>query len=794
MQYTVNDNQCADKAIHKPYTIRLQYAKAKEVPDVTEHKKHVRSKPTRMRDIFRSWLFILILVAFVFTFTLTYFTQRKQTEYGAGLELSRELDYFSEQIANYAQRREALRNEANSALLDKARLLALAIARDPALLNDGDTLQKVADVLKLDALYITDETGVIRTSIPHRHENTFDFHSYDTTRPYLALITGETDFIVEEPRPNDDELATTGVTRYQQFAGVPRQDEAGIVQVAYSSEQYDSAIAAVSLENCATGYMVGASGFLVIYDERGVVSATTPALLANPPDLSEASMDGGSFHVVFEGRRYMAQAIRSGGVILLAAISYDEVYENIWMVLLWIAAFYVITFTSIFLQVSRLLDRVVVNNIDRTNAGLKRITSGELDERIEITDNQEFRELSGGINATVDALKHFIAQAEDRIRAELALARAIQISALPSVYPKRDEFALHASMTPAKEVGGDFYDFFPVDGNHLALVIADVSGKGIPAALFMMKSKTLIKGLVESGLSPAEVLQRANQKLCEGNEAEMFVTVWLGILSTDTGRMLCANAGHEYPALCRYGQGYQMYKDRHGLVLAAMENARFTEYELELHPGDRLFVYTDGSTEAINQQEALFGTDRLLAALDRTRDMDVKQALAAVHADIDAYASGMPQFDDITMMILELPYSDSAQAAPTLTLCPTIENTEQALSFVRSTLADTGISKKCANKLCVATDELFSNIVKYSGATQVRLHCIVDQKTVTLRLEDNGEPFDPLSATPPNLSLGAQDRPVGGLGLHIVKSTMKTVQYAYQDPWNSITLTLEDAI
>lgn len=745
-----------------------------------------------MRDIFRSWLFVLILIAFLFTIALTYLTQRKQSEYQAGQEISRELLYFTEQIAEYAKRRETLRAEANRALLNKARLLALAIEQDPDLLIQPEALQSVADVLALNALYITDDTGVIRASIPRKYENVFDFHNYDTTRPYLGLITGELDQIVEEPRPNDDELATTGVIRYQQFAGVPRKDQRGIVQVAYSNEQYDNAIAAVSLENCAVGYTVRASGFLFLLDENGVISATTRDLLLDPPAFDEANVGGGSFSITYQGQRCLAQAIRSDGITLLAAVPYGEVYSDIGRVLLRITAFYSVTFASVYIQVSKLLDKVVVNNIDRTNAGLKRITSGNLDERINIMDNQEFRELSSGINATVDALKRSIAQAEDCIRAELALAKAIQTSALPGVFPQRREFSLYASMTPAKEVGGDFYDFFPIDTKHIALVIADVSGKGIPAALFMMKCKTLLKGLVESGISPAEALRQANNKLCEENEAEMFVTVWLGVFDIGTGHIACANAGHEYPTICRRGQGYELLKDKHGLALAVMENVEYQEYQIDLRAGDRLCVYTDGATEAINGDEALFSTSRLVAALNRTQALSVRQALESVRADIDAYAGSTPQFDDITLLLLEFSETQSVFTRR-LTLKPEAKNMEQALTFMEDTLSAAGVSKKCATRFAIAVDELYSNIIRYSGATEARFICTIDGKTIELCLMDNGARFDPLASEPPDTTLGLEERAIGGLGLHIVKSSMQSVRYAYRDGWNLLTLTAEDA-
>ena len=209
-------------------------------------------------------------------------------------------------------------------------------------------------------------------------------------------------------------------------------------------------------------------------------------------------------------------------------------------------------------------------------------------------------------------------------------------------------------MKPAKEVGGDFYDFFFVDRHTMALVIADVSGKGIPAALFMMRSKTAIRSLAESGATPDEVLYKANNVLCEGNDAEMFVTAWIGIIDLKTGIMKCANAGHEYPVIKRAGGEYELFKDKHSLPLAAMPDARAKEYELQLNPGDKIFVYTDGIPEAINEQVEQYGTDKMLETLNDVKDMSITNTLPYVYASVRDFKGKADQFDDITMIGFEL--------------------------------------------------------------------------------------------------------------------------------------------
>ena len=245
---------------------------------------------------------------------------------------------------------------------------------------------------------------------------------------------------------------------------------------------------------------------------------------------------------------------------------------------------------------------------------------------------------------------------KERIGTELALATQIQAAMLPHIFPPfpdRTDFDLYASMDPAKEVGGDFYDYFLIDDDHLGLVIADVSGKGVPAALFMMASKIILQSVAMLGGSPAEILTKTNEAICSNNEARMFVTVWVGILELSTGRLTCANAGHEYPVLKRKDGCFALYKDKHGFVLGGLEGFTYKEYEIQLEPGDKLFVYTDGVPEAINPEQEMFGTERMLAALNERPDAAPQDLLKNMRRAVDAFVRGAEQFDDLTMLCLE---------------------------------------------------------------------------------------------------------------------------------------------
>ena len=276
------------------------------------------------------------------------------------------------------------------------------------------------------------------------------------------------------------------------------------------------------------------------------------------------------------------------------------------------------------------------------------------DDEIEILA-ESFATLSKRTRNYIAQITEITAEKE-RIGTELALATRIQADMLPNIFPafpERPDFDIYATMTPAKEVGGDFYDFFLIDDTHLGLVMADVSGKGVPAALFMMISKILVQNYAMTGRSPAEVLRSVNEQICSNNREEMFVTVWFGILDTATGKITAANAGHEYPVIMQTGSRSQLIKDKHGFVIGGMEGIRYREYELTLTPGSKLFLYTDGVPEATNDQNEMFGTERMLAAMDEDPNASPEEILHNVRRAVDRFVQDAEQFDDLTMLCLE---------------------------------------------------------------------------------------------------------------------------------------------
>ena len=340
------------------------------------------------------------------------------------------------------------------------------------------------------------------------------------------------------------------------------------------------------------------------------------------------------------------------------------IFIVIYFVILFIAILLIVIVTRI-----RLRKRVIrpINSISQAVEDYARQrtegnTSTSCFSSLSINTNDELQDLAGtlaqmenDLNSYEKDLKEAVSR-EERVKTELSVATLIQANMLPdakAIFPDRKDFIVSASMTPAREVGGDFYDFFLIDDSHLGLVIADVSGKGIPAALFMMASMIVIHNFASLGLPPTEVLERSNNRICSSNKLDMFVTVWFGILDLKTGLVTSANAGHEYPALCGADGHFELLKDPHGLVIGGMDGVHYKEYTFTMEKGGILYLYTDGVPEATNAAEEIYGTDRMLQALNSAEDKSPAGLDRALRADIDRFIAGAPQFDDLTTLCIQ---------------------------------------------------------------------------------------------------------------------------------------------
>ena len=386
--------------------------------------------------------------------------------------------------------------------------------------------------------------------------------------------------------------------------------------------------------------------------------------------LADTIMAGKQGVSLSDSRVYYAYTpIKSTGWTLCASIPESVILEPvrsmneriIFTILSFMGAFVIVVALAV--VAARKFSHKLTAPIIALEEDVKKISGGNLDYRAEIRSNDEIGDLAKSFNDMAASLKDYVKNLaavtaeKERIGAELNIATQIQADMLPRIFPPfpdRKEFDIYATMNPAKEVGGDFYDFFLINDDHLALVMADVSGKGVPAALFMVIAKTLIKNRAQMGetVNPSEILADVNNQLCEGNDADLFVTVWLGILELSTGHVVCSNAGHEYPAIRRAGGNYELFKTKQSPAVATMENMRFRQSDFTLEPGDNLYLYTDGVAEATNIHEELYGTDRMLEVLNTTENMDAQKILAAMKKSVDEFTGEAPQFDDITMLSL----------------------------------------------------------------------------------------------------------------------------------------------
>ena len=369
---------------------------------------------------------------------------------------------------------------------------------------------------------------------------------------------------------------------------------------------------------------------------------------------------------------------------------------------------------------------------------------------------------------------------------ELAMAKDIQLSALPNVFPPfpdETRFDIMASMATAKEVGGDFYDFYFTAQGRVLVIVADVSGKGVPAAMFMMHAKTLIKSAAQTGKPLAQVFTEANEALCEGNSSCTFVTAWAGELNVNTGHLTFVNAGHN-PPVVRRGSHCEYLKTRPSPALGAMEGVTYRVDDITLEPGDAIYLYTDGIVEQPDPSGELYGEDRLLGLLSR----NVRQRgeiLKTVLADVHRHAAGAEQADDCTQLVLRY------RGEPDVVeheYAPTLEGVAKAVDDLTAALETVPV--KVRTQLLVAADEIFANIVRYSGATRWSLSVELDHHPdgVRLVITDDGKPFDPLAQRDPDTTLAAEDRAVGGLGIFIVKKTMSPVTYKRRSGLNILKM------
>ena len=694
-------------------------------------------------------------------------------------------------------------NDIESAVREKSNHQLLAIAEQVKQEYEKAPTVALCDLTEkydIKEINVVDDEGMIVNSTEEDVINNYDMNSKAQSKEFVDMLKVQDSFVQEySPRGKDESV-------WRKYAAV-RLANGGFLQVGYDAEQFHKMLNAFVIDVTKDRH-VGTGGFVAVLDEKlcmvidnayagkhissiGIVPPEEMLQGKTATALYSADVVDGISDLSAE---YMYVFKFVEGYCLLAAMPVSEAMFMRDASMLTSIFMQVLIFATLFVFIYILIKRVIINNLQKINNTLGRITKGDLDVTVDVRSNKEFSSLSDDINSTVSTLKRYIAEAAARIDKELEYAKQIQLSALPTNFPDNETYGIYAQMIAAKEVGGDFYDFYKLSDTTVAFLAADVSGKGIPAAMFMMTAKTIIKDLAESGMAVNDIFTKANEKLCENNESGMFVTAWMGILDLTTGNVQFANAGHNPPLLKRADGTFEYLKTRAGFVLAGMEGVRYRVGELTLNPGDRLFLYTDGVPEATNAENKLYGEDRLLAFMNQNASMEATRLLPALKANIDEFVGEAPQFDDITMLMFDYKPRKGGEPMTNKTFPAKTEALSDVLGYVEQTLESLECPMKIQMALCVAIEEVFVNVAHYAygsgeGDMELAIGFDKESRTVTFRMTDKGIPFDPLQKPDPDITLPAEAREIGGLGIFIAKKTMDSICYAYENGENILTMT-----
>ncbi len=755
------------------------------IVSILSHERFTKAKGgERIANTFQRWLLLCIVVAYLVTSVFTYFLQN-------GMVKIETQEVFT-----------AAMNDVEADIKGKSDSQLLGIVT-----RVKEEYEKNVDV-SLDALLqkhgiveinVVNEDGLIIDSTEQDVINNYDMNSKAQSKEFVDKLKTQ-DFFVQEysPRGKDESV-------WRKYAAV-NLEGGGFIQVGYDAEQFHRMLNEFVVDVTKNRH-VGTDGFIAVCDDKlslvidndyAGLHISTIGIEPNEEMQNGKTATALYYADIIDGKteaslRYMYVFKFVEGYCIIAAMPEAEamfmrdasLYTSIFM--------QVLIFAALFVFIYVLIKRVIINNLKKINDTLGRITEGDLNVTVDVRSNEEFSSLSDDINSTVTTLKRYIAEAAARIDKELEYAKQIQLSALPTNFPKDEEYSIYAQMIAAKEVGGDFYDFYKINDTTVAFLAADVSGKGIPAAMFMMTAKTIIKDLAESGMAVNDIFTKANEKLCENNESGMFVTAWMGILDITTGNVQFANAGHNPPVLKRADGSFEYLRTRAGFVLAGMEGVRYRANEITLNPGDRLFLYTDGVPEATNVDNKLYGEERLLNFMNQNASMNAVELLPALKANIDEFVGEAPQFDDITMLMFDYKPQKEVERMTDKTFPAKTESLADVIGFVEQTLEGFECPMKIQMAICVAIEEVFVNVAHYAypdGEGNMKLYIGFNEETrdITFRMTDKGVPFDPLKKPDPDITLSAEEREIGGLGIFITKKTMDTVTYNYENGENILTM------
>ena len=755
------------------------------IVSLLSHERFTQSKGSeRIANTFQRWLLACIVLAYLVTSTFTFILQN-------GMVKIETQEVFTAAISDVEA---DIKGKSNAHLLDIAEKVKNDYESDPE-----TSLAALAEKYGIKEVNVVNSDGLITDSTEADVINSYDMNSKEQSKEFVDTLKNQDSFVQDySPRGKDASV-------WRKYAAV-NLENGGFIQVGYDAEQFHDVLNEFVIDVTKNRH-VGTGGFVAVLDDKLCMVIDNDysglhitSIGIDPPDEMKNGQTATALYyadivdgITDASEKYMYVFKFIEGYCIIAAMPESEamfmrdasIYTSIFM--------QVLIFAALFVFIYILIKRVIINNLKKINDTLGRITKGDLNVTVDVRSNEEFSSLSDDINSTVATLKQYIAEAAARIDKELEYAKQIQLSALPTNFPTDEDYSIYAQMIAAKEVGGDFYDFYKLNDTTVAFLAADVSGKGIPAAMFMMTAKTIIKDLAESGMAVNDIFTKANEKLCQNNESGMFVTAWMGILDVTTGNMQFANAGHNPPLLKRADGSFEYLKTRAGFVLAGMEGVRYRVGELTLGPGDRLFLYTDGVPEATNTQNEIYGEERLLAFMNQNAKTVATDLLPALKANIDEFVGQAAQFDDITMLMFDYKIKKGGDNVTNKIFPAKVEALSNVLGFVEETLERFDCPMKTLTAVCVAIEEVFVNVAHYAykgGEGDIKFGISFDEESrlVSFIMADKGIPFDPLKKPDPDITLSASEREIGGLGIFITKKTMDNVSYAYENGENVLTM------
>ncbi len=598
-----------------------------------------------MRRTFLICLFLLVCAAFVVTGTMAYLQFRTQSRQQAEQLMATRLRDMLELVDYSMGSMQRLMRNNDEMALARARAMAEIVRLNPATLTDQEVLQGLCNDLGAEQVAITDARGIILAAVPMSYRG-FDLSADKDAGKFLPCINTPG---YEYVQRSEEQVNATGL----QYVGVHRQDAPGLIRLGFRPQYEQRAREATTYGRLAANHRLGSSGRIVAF--RGGAPLNREALPGPAADFLSLPLN--TLEVQnFNGEEHFVYALEKSSIRLVGILPLRDFYpigmRNLRSRLIANSFVHI----AVFALVCFLLQHLVIKRLTNVNETLRRIAEGDTEARVNEASSPELVRLSTGINSMLDSIKTMNDQGRERLRKEMELARFMQRATLPNTFPafpNHSEFDIYATLLPSASVGGDFYDFFMTDADHLTFMVAAVSGTGVPAALFMMRSLSIIRSFSRTGQEPQAVLSGANRVLCEGRTADMNVSLFYGSLELSSGLLTCVNAGHEAPLLQHLGEsGYTELALTQSPVLGAVEGVPYRSQQLQLTPGDRLLVYTDGLPRAQNAAKETFGMQRLLAALEAEAPT-LTDVPNLVRKALRRFTQGTPQEDDITLLALE---------------------------------------------------------------------------------------------------------------------------------------------